>query len=124
MAIVYVNFQPSNTSPFTFSAILDGVQYNISVTWNLTGLRYYVNIYSQEGTLILCAPMVGSPTGYDIDIVAGYFTSTLVFRTLTNNFEISDAPVIYNPVFGSVTSVITAGRILDYNFILDESTLG
>ena len=124
MAIVYVNFQPSNTSPFTFSAILDGVQYNISVTWNLTGLRYYVNIYSQEGTLILCAPMVGSPTGYDIDIVAGYFTSTLVFRTLTNNFEISDAPVIYNPVFGSVTSATTAGGILDYNFILDESTLG
>jgi hypothetical protein len=118
MAITYVNFQPSNTSPFIFSAVLDGVQYNISVTWN------FVNIYSQEGTLILCAPMVGSPTGYDIDIVARYFTSTLVFRTLTNNFEISSSPVIYNPVLGSVNPSATDGGILDYNFILDESTLG
>ena len=122
MAISYVNFQPSPTTPFMFSAVFDGIQYNISVTWNLTGLRYYVNIYGNDGTLVLCAPLVGSPSGYDIDIVAGYFTSTLVFRTLTNNFEISDTPVVYNPILGQ-NFYRPVPNLLDFNFVLNVSQL-
>jgi len=123
MAITYVNFQPSPLAPFIFSAVFDGIQYNISVTWNLTGLRYYVNIYGTDGTLVLCAPNVGSQSGYDINLVSGYFTSTLVFRTLTNKFEVSDSTVIYNPVLGQTINNIIPGNILDYNFVLDESIL-
>ena len=99
--ITYVKFQPSNAAPFIFSAVFDGIQYSISVTWNLTGLRYYVNIYGSDGVLVLSAPVVGSPTGFDVNIVSGYFKSTLVFRTLSNNFEISDLPVVYNPPLGA-----------------------
>ena len=100
MTTTFVDFQPSSLSNFQFQAILDGNSYNIVVTWNMYGLRYYVNIYTTSGTLVLCKPLIGSPLGYDISITKGYFTSTLVFRDQNQQFEISDAPLTY-PNFGA-----------------------
>jgi len=86
--IVY-DFQPSSKAPFQFQPTLDGSVYTVIVTWNLAGQRYYVNVYSLDGTLIVAIPMIGSPLGYDISLVAGYFTSTLVFREASQQFEVS-----------------------------------
>ncbi|HET8689618.1 MAG TPA: hypothetical protein VFM18_23655, partial [Methanosarcina sp.] len=97
--VTYVDFQPSDIAPFQFQAILDGTTYNIVLTYNFFGQRYYINIYTTQGALIVSKPLVGSPTGYDISMTAGYFTSTLVFRTQNNQFEISDTPISY-PSFG------------------------
>ena len=88
----YINFQPFDTGPFQFQATLDGTQYNIVVTYNVYGQRYYVNIYSTQGALIVARPMVGSPTEYDTSLTKGYFTSTLVYRTSNQQFEISATP--------------------------------
>jgi len=100
MSITYIQFVPSSAGPFHFQAVLDGVQYNISITWNIFGLRYYLNLYTVQGELLLASPVAGSPDGYDIDLLLGRFTSTLVYRVGSNNFEVSDAPVIY-PAFGA-----------------------
>ena len=82
------DFQPSSTTPFQFQPTLDGSVYTVIVTWNLAGARYYINVYALDGTLIVSLPRVGSPLGYDISLVAGYFTSTLVFREASNQFEV------------------------------------
>ena len=95
MTTTCVDFQPSSLANFQFQAVLDGNSYNIVVTWNIYGERYYVNIYTSAGTLVLCKPLIGSPLGYDISITKGYFTSTLVFRDENQQFEISDAPLTY-----------------------------
>jgi hypothetical protein len=99
----YVNFQPTDTGPFQFQATLDGTQYNIVVTYNVYGQRYYVNIYSTQGTLIVARPMVGSPTEYDISLTKGYFTSTLVYRTSNQQFEISATPRTTNGLSSRAT---------------------
>lgn len=83
-----VPFAPGPTTPFEFSAQLDGAAYTVYLTWNLGG-RWFINIYDGNSVLILCRALVGSPPYYDIDLVLGYFTSTLVYREATNNFEIS-----------------------------------
>lgn len=84
-----VPFAPTISAPFQFLATLDGVSYSIIVTWNVFGKRFYLNIYTQDGTLILARSLVGSPNDQDISLVIGYFTSTLVFRQDTQRFEIS-----------------------------------
>jgi len=88
----FIDFEPTEDNPFQFQAVFDGVQYNVVVTYNLFGQRYYVNIYSTQGALIVSRPMVGSPSQYDISLTNGYFTSTLVYRTKNNQFEISATP--------------------------------
>lgn len=84
-----IPFAPSRLAAFQFSPTLDGETYTAIVTWNLFGQRYYINIYALDGTLIVCFPLIGSPLGYDISLVAGYFASTLVYRKPTGVFEVS-----------------------------------
>lgn len=85
----YTAFQPSPLTPFTFQPVLDGQSYNLTVTWLLGGNRYYVNLYDQSGDWIFTLPLIGSPPDYNISLTAGYFTTSLVYRAETGNFEIS-----------------------------------
>ncbi len=86
----FVNFTPAVTAPFQFNAALDGAQYTVILTWNLFGQRYYVNLYTLSGTLVVALALVGSPLDKDIDLVEGYFTtSTLIYREANRQFEIS-----------------------------------
>lgn len=88
MAAIIVPFQPSATAPFTFNATFDNAAYNVSVTWLYTGQRYYVNIYSTQGALVVALPLIASPDDYNISMTAGYFTTPLVYRASSNSFEI------------------------------------
>jgi uncharacterized protein DUF6983 len=97
-----IPFQPTATQVFTATVTLDGQQYSLIVTWNLAG-RWYMNLYTLDGQLILCRALVGSPsdsdsdfgvsTDYsadDINLVQQYFTtSQMVYREETNTFEVT-----------------------------------
>jgi hypothetical protein len=88
--ITIVPFQPTATQVFTFIPTLDGIQYNLAVTWNLGGRRWYINLLDLTGDLILCRSMSASPDDYDINLVEYYFVnSTLVYRDSTNSFEVA-----------------------------------
>ena len=80
--------QPLYT-PFAFQALFDGSTYSVTIPWSLYGQRYYLMVNALDGTLIVNTPLVGSPDGYDINLINGYFTtSTLVWRLSTNSFEV------------------------------------
>lgn len=155
-------FVPNASEPFQFQPVLDGATYNVVVTWNVFGQRWYVNVFDLSGTRIVTMPAITSPTaiylqavswangrvtgvvvaphgfpvgatvrlaiigcspsgydgefdvlasgadsfsyalaadpgvatvlgsaGYSINILAGYFASTLVFREASSTFEVS-----------------------------------
>jgi hypothetical protein len=53
-------FQPSTTSPFTFQFTLNGVPYIATITWNIFGERYYLNLTDLAGVLVLSRALVSS----------------------------------------------------------------
>lgn len=82
-------FAPTQTANVQFQPTLDGATCTVIVTWNVFGQRYYINIYDLNGNLILCRSLVGSPLGFDIDLVKQYFkTSSMVYRAPTQQFEV------------------------------------
>ena len=93
-ATIYINFQPSSSSPIEFQTTLDGDQYTCLVTWNLAtqtardGAGWYLSVYDLNGTLIINTAMVGSPPGYNINLVAPLFTTQIVYRVQNLQFEI------------------------------------
>jgi hypothetical protein len=87
-ATVYVPFTPSASTNFRFQATLDGTVYNVIVNWNLFGQRYYVNIYDLTNVRVLTIPLIGSPNFFNISMTAGYFTTMLLYRPGSGNFEI------------------------------------
>ena len=84
-----IDFAPSGSAPFQFQATLDGQVYTVIVTWGLFGKRYYIEILTLQGVSIVYKAMVGSPPDYDISLTWGYFTSVLIWRVASNQFEIS-----------------------------------
>jgi hypothetical protein len=55
-----VAFTPSTTQTFSFSPVINGVTYSATVTWNIWEQRYYVNLTTTAGVLVLSVPVVGS----------------------------------------------------------------
>lgn len=56
----FVDFVPSTASAFQFQPTLAGNPYNVTVTWNIFGQRYYINLYDLSGNLLLCRAMCSS----------------------------------------------------------------
>jgi hypothetical protein len=83
-----VQFNPSTNSIFTFQVTLDESTYSVIVNWNIYAERYYVGIYDLNNTLVVSLPLVGSPLDYNISLTAGYFTSQLVYRAPTKQFQV------------------------------------
>jgi len=87
-ATLYVPFNPAPNANFQFQATFDGNNYDVIVNWNLFGQRFYVNIFTLAGDRVLSIPLIGSPNFYNISMTAGYFTTMLIWRPGTGNFEI------------------------------------
>lgn len=62
----FFTFTPSANSAFQFQPTLDGQTYLATVAWNLFGKRWYLNITTTDGALILSRALVGSPSGYNV----------------------------------------------------------
>ena len=85
-----IQFSPSVVQNFSFQATLDGQQYSVVITWGLFGQRWYFNVYTLQGALVVEKGLRGSPDDYNINLVQGYFAaSSIVYRASSNNFEIT-----------------------------------
>lgn len=83
-------FSPTIDQNFSWQPTLDGQQYTALVTWSLFGQRWILNVYALSGVLVMTKPMTASPVESDINLLAGYFTtSTLVYRESSNAFEVT-----------------------------------
>ncbi|KWN80876.1 hypothetical protein WM24_23875 [Burkholderia ubonensis] len=101
----YIQFAPSSTSNFQFQCQLDGSAYNVVVTWSLFGARYYVNVYSLDGTLIVVMPMIGSPPALNLASV-----------TYANGKAIATTATPHTFAVGSVVNLTISGvSPSDYN---------
>jgi hypothetical protein len=87
-ATTYIPFLPASNANFQFQVTLDGANYSVIVNWNLFGQRYYLNIYTLTGARVLTVPLIGSPNFFNISMTAGYFTTMLIYRPGSGNFEI------------------------------------
>ena len=86
----YITFNQPPNQPFQFALTLDGGSYSASVPWSLFGQRYYFLLKTLDGSTVLNIPRIGSPLNYDINLIAGYFTtSSVVWREDSNQFEIN-----------------------------------
>ena len=82
-------FTPSTQANFQFGPTLDGSQYNAVVVWNVFGQRYYLNVYSLEGTLVCSRPLVGSPDGVSLSSLSWANGIVLAETSSPHGFTVS-----------------------------------
>jgi hypothetical protein len=64
-----IPFLPSNLVAPNFRATLDGTDYDVEITWNVSAQRYYINIYGLDGTWIITTPLVQTPPARKIQSI-------------------------------------------------------
>lgn len=84
-------FSPSTASVFQFQATFDGALYTITTPWNIYRKGFYINVRDQSATLIVATPLIGSPPPPEngVNMVAGYFTSTLYYYPSSGVFVVA-----------------------------------
>jgi hypothetical protein len=104
------NFVPNNVAPFTWQPTLDGAVYTATVTWNLFGQRWYLNVFDLTGNPILTIALAGSPIGQsiasltwdDLELVVDVVTETPHGYQIGQTVELTlsgNVPDTYNGVF-------------------------
>jgi hypothetical protein len=74
-----IPFLPSNLVAPSFRATLDGTDYDVEITWNVSAQRYYINIYGLDGTWIITTPLVQTPPARKIQsIVYDIFQKAII----------------------------------------------
>jgi hypothetical protein len=61
-----IPFLPSNLVAPKFKATFDGAQYEVTVTWNVSAQRYYINVYDVNRIWIITVPLISSPPARDV----------------------------------------------------------
>lgn len=61
-----IPFLPSNLYPPKFRATLDGIDYDVVITWNVAAQRYYVNIYDLDGSWVITVPLIQTPPAREV----------------------------------------------------------
>jgi hypothetical protein len=79
----YYPFSPTNRKAPTFIATLDGQYYTISILWNVSAQRYYLNCQSNSGVLIFMVPLVETDIGVHISTLTWDDNNNVVTATLT-----------------------------------------
>ncbi len=129
----YFPFVPNVQAPFTFQPTLDRRQFAASVTWNLFGQRWYLNLSQQNGTPIFTLPLLGSPDGTAIESLTWDSGTATVVTALPHNYPVGStvavtisgcAPAAYN---GLVLAFIVDGTTFTYpvtSITVDATQLG
>jgi hypothetical protein len=64
-----IPFIPSNIAVPKFNVLLDNSNCMITVTWNVSAQRYYINVYTTDGTWIITTPLVSCPPARAVESV-------------------------------------------------------
>ncbi|MFV9180554.1 phage baseplate plug family protein [Serratia marcescens] len=89
MSTTLYPFSGNEQKSMIFTPVLDGEVYNCQTKWNVASQRWYLNITDNSGNRLLTTPMVGSPVGYDINLLVGAFTiSKMVWRYVSGQIEV------------------------------------
>lgn len=73
----------------TFSPVLDGENHTAYIEWNFAGQRWYIRLVDSTGELVMNAPVIESTRDMPINMLSGYFSTTMIFNSTTQAFEVN-----------------------------------
>jgi hypothetical protein len=79
-----IPFLPSNLFAPKFRATFDGNDYEVTITWNISAQRYYVNVYGLDGSWIITVPLIQTPPARAVQSVAYDGLRQVVIVTMFN----------------------------------------
>jgi hypothetical protein len=109
-------FVTSTIAPPQFKVTLDGVQCNVTVTWNVAAQRYFINVYQVfDGSLVVAIPLVSTANGIELASLTWDQNLLAVIAVMAQPF--------YRPVGQIVQYTITGCQPTVFNGLFDCMTI-
>jgi hypothetical protein len=102
-----IPFLPSNIFPPKFRIMLDGIDYQVVVTWNISAQRYYVNIYGLDNSWIITVPLVQTPPARPMQSITYDNLRRVIIAKMTD-------PTTWPVPLSSAGLLTPPGTIIDY----------
>lgn len=80
----FYSFKPNPNQAPLFTPTLDGSQYNVTIIWNFSAKRYYVQCVDLTGNLIFNVPLLSSPVSNQITEISYDINRLRVFVIVQN----------------------------------------
>jgi hypothetical protein len=97
-------FVPSNVKAPTFQPALDGLTYTVSILFNVSGQRYYLNCKDITGNLIFMVPLVNTPNPMILESLIWDEVDEVVIATLTEPHEFDIGEIVNLSIIQAVPS--------------------
>jgi hypothetical protein len=100
----YFQFLPNNRKAQSFSPTFDGSIYNVTILWNISAQRYYVNCKDLSGNLIFMVPLVGNMNPFQILAMSYDALNQRVIAQVNTQYYLRVGRVFNANVIGCVPS--------------------
>jgi hypothetical protein len=100
----YFQFLPNNRQAQSFSPTFDGNIYNVTILWNISAQRYFVNCKDLSGNLIFMIPLVGNINPFQILSLSYDVQNQRVIAEVDTQYYLRVGRVIYASVINCVPS--------------------
>jgi Domain of unknown function (DUF6983) len=122
---VIIPFPQTIGQNLTFNPVLDGNTYQVTITWNIFGNRWYFNLYNLNGALVTCRALVSSDDQHSIESIVWDNGVVTVTASSPHFFGLGDVvnlnisgntPIEYNGIYPcDVTGTTTFTYLLTNN---------
>jgi hypothetical protein len=113
----YFQFNTSNRQAPSFMPTFDGLTYKITILWNISAQRYYVNCQDLFGNLIFMVPLVGNPDPFEIESLEYDSQNKRVIITTVEPHNAPVGQVINLNILGCIPTAYNGTGLL---FIMNE----
>lgn len=97
----YYPFTPSSVRAPSFSPTFDNDQYKLTITWNISGQRFYVNCVDMNGNLIYSIPVIESVPPSELEDLSWDLFNGIVVGTTVAPHGIKPGTVMLINIIGA-----------------------
>jgi hypothetical protein len=98
----YFQFLPSNRKAQSFMPTFDGTLYNVTVVWNISAQRYYINCKDISGNLIFMVPLIENMNPFPILDMSYDLQNHRVLAEIGSQYTFKAGRVLYASVINCV----------------------
>ena len=98
----YFQLLPNNRKAQSFMPTFDGAMYNVTIYWNISAQRFFVNCKDIGGNLIFMVPLIGNMPAFQIESLVYDEQNQRVVATVDKQYSLRIGRVINANVINCV----------------------
>jgi hypothetical protein len=113
-------FMPSNVKAPSFMPTFDGQPYTVTILWNVSAQRFYVNCKDYNNQLVFMRPLIESPLGAEIESLIWDLENEVVIATTVAPHRFAPGEIVNISIIQAIPNTYNGNGMAT---VVNENTL-